>query len=233
MHSLTSTLRDRREAGSLLGRKLAHLGGPASLVLALPRGGVPVGFEIAQQLLSPLDVLIVRKIGAPDNPEYGLGAMVEDGSYFLDEPRVREAGYTLSELAPIVRRERAETERRARVYRSARPRLDRHGQTVIIVDDGAATGGTLFAALRAVRNEGVARAVVALGVAPADTCTRLERAADELAVLLRPANFYAVGQFYEQFDPVEEEEVLELLRRANPSRKDPPSPVHEPADPRR
>jgi putative phosphoribosyl transferase len=214
MRETVSTLKDRQEAGVELGERLSHLATESPLVLALPRGGVPVGFEIARRLRAPLDVLIVRKIGAPDNPEYGLGAMVEDGTYFLDYDRVREGGYTMSQLRPVIEREREETERRTRAYRSVRPYVERKGRTVIVVDDGAATGGTLLAVLRALRTEGIRRRVVALGVAPPDTCQRLERESDELVVLHRPVNFYAVGQFYDHFDPVEDAEVLDLLRRA-------------------
>ncbi len=220
MHERTANLKDRHAAGVQLGERLRHLQPASPLVLALPRGGVPVGFEIARRLAAPLDVLIVRKIGAPDSPEYGLGAMVEDGAYSLDDDRVREGGYSSSQLKPVIERERKETERRTRVYRSVRPWIERRGRTVIVVDDGAATGGSLLMALRSVRSQGARRVVAALGVAPPDTCLRLERETDELVVLYRPTNFYAVGQFYDHFDPVEDAEVLELLRRS----ATPPSP---------
>lgn len=214
MPLLGSHLRDRQEAGVRLAGELAEAGTEHPLVLGLPRGGVVVASEIASRLHAPLDVLIVRKVGAPGNPEYGLGTVVEGGAYSLDTDRVRESGYTTQELEPTIERERQEARRRADVYRAVRPRVPRAGRTVIVVDDGAATGGTLRASLRVVRAEGARRVVAALGVAPADLCRTLEREADELVVLLRPRLFYAVGQFYDRFEPVEEDEVLELLRRS-------------------
>ncbi len=210
----TLALKDRADAGRQLAERLLHLQPERPVILALPRGGVPVGFEIARRLDAPLDVLLVRKVGDPRNPEYGLGAIVEDDGLLLDEDRVRATGITRVDLEPVIRREREEITRRARIYRANRPRIDWKERTVIVVDDGAATGGTLLAALRMAREQGARRIVVALGVAPADTCQRLKREVDELVVLLEPESFYAVGQFYEQFEPVEDDEVVELLRRA-------------------
>lgn len=215
MPGVPPILKDRRSAGSLLADRLSDLAGERPIILALPRGGVPVGLEIARKLRAPLDVMIVRKIGAPDNPEYGLGAMVEDGTYTLDERRLRETGYARTDIEGIVRRERAETERRCAVYRAVCPRTDRRGRTVVLVDDGAATGGTLFSAIGAARADGARRVVAALGVAPPETCRELEKRADRVAVLLQPEAFFAVGQFYERFDPVEDDEVLSLLRAAS------------------
>ncbi|NNN17697.1 MAG: phosphoribosyltransferase [Thermoplasmata archaeon] len=214
MREPSSALKDRTEAGTELARQLTHLRAEGPVVLALPRGGVPVGFEIARWLPAPLDILIVRKIGSPGNPEYGLGAIVEGGHVELDVDRMREGGYSLAELRPVIDRELREAERRASVYRSVRPRVGWKKRTVIVVDDGAATGGTLFAAIRAVRAQGAGRVVVAVGVAPPDTCHRLNREADELHVLREPANFHAVGEYYQRFDPVNDDEVLELLRQA-------------------
>ena len=183
-------------------------------MLALPRGGVPVGFEIAKGLGAPLDILIVRKIGAPGNPEYGLGAVVEGGTRYLDEPRVRATGRTVRDLGPTIARETAEVERRAQEFRAGRPPQEIRDRTVILVDDGVATGGTVLAALRAVRARGPSRVVVALGVAPPDTVELLRREVDDLVVLLAPRMFFAVGEWYHQFSQVSDEEVRELLDRA-------------------
>jgi len=215
-------LPDRRTAGERLAERLLPYRDQAPVVLALPRGGVPVAFEIAQRLGAPLDVLIVRKVGAPSNPEYGLGAVVEGGTRFLDEPRIRAAGYTVRELGPTIAREAAEVDRRAREFRGENPAVDLRDRTVILVDDGVATGGTMLAALRAVRGKGPRRIVLALGVAPPDTVETLRPEVDDLVVLLVPPVFFAVGEWYHRFSQVSDEEVRRLLER---SRAPPTSPV--------
>ncbi len=215
-------LRDREEAGRTLAERLAPLAAEAPVVLALPRGGVPVAFEIARRLRVPLDVLIVRKVGAPENPEYGLGALVEDGSRYLDERRVREAGYRVRDLETTIARELEEVRRRAAAYRGAAPPVPVRGRTVILVDDGVATGGSVRAAIRSVRTHGARRVVVAVGVAPPETVAELAREADEVVVLLEPKVFFAVGEFYRSFDQVSDLEVERLLAQ---SRRVPPEPV--------
>jgi len=214
-------LRDRKSAGERLAERLLRYRGQEPVVLALPRGGVPVAFEIAERLGSPLDVLIVRKVGAPSNPEYGLGAVVEGGSRFLDEPRVRAAGYTLRDLSSTIARELAEVERRAREYRGGTPPVETRDRTVILVDDGVATGGTVLAALRAVRTRGPRQIVLALGVAPPDTVELLRPEVDDLVVLLAPRVFFAVGEWYHQFGQVSDEEVRRLLVRSRGASKAP------------
>lgn len=207
-------LPDRRTAGELLAERLLPYRDQDPVVLALPRGGVPVAFEIASRLGAPLDILIVRKVGAPGNPEYGLGAVVEGGTRFLDEPRIRAAGHTVRELGPTIAREVAEVERRAREYRAGRPPAELRDRTVILVDDGVATGGTVLAALRAVRAREPRRIVVALGVAPPDTVETLRAEVDDLVVLLVPRVFFAVGEWYRQFAQVSDEEVRRFLKRS-------------------
>ena len=205
-------LRDRRDAGERLAARLGHLHEADPVVLGLPRGGVPVAFEIARRLRAPLDVFIVRKIGAPGNPEYGLGAVAEDGTRFLDLPRAREAGYSLRDLEPVISQELEEIRRRAERYRRGQSSLDIRDRTAILVDDGVATGGTLRAAIRAVRKRQPRRVVVALGVAPPEAIALLEREADEVVVELVPPTFFAVGEWYTHFDQVSDDEVEEILR---------------------
>jgi len=205
---------DRREVGRRLAERLLPYRVDRPVVLGVPRGGIPVAYQVAQRLGAPLDVLVVRKVGAPRNPEYGLGAVAEGGIRLLDEPRIREAGYSLSELEPYVTAELQQVERRLRAFRGSRPRADLRDRTVIIVDDGVATGGTMRAAVQAVRAQHPRRLVLALGVCPEETYRRLKREVDDLVVLLTPRNFYAVGQFYRHFEPVEDEEVQRLLGQA-------------------
>jgi putative phosphoribosyl transferase len=207
-------LHDRKEAGELLAARLESYRDQQPIVLALPRGGVSVGFEIARRLGVPLDVLIVRKIGAPDNPEYGLGALVEDGTRLLDEHRVRESGYSDRDLEPTITRELTEIRRRARAYRGERAIPDLRDRVVILVDDGVATGGTLRAAIRSVRARNPRRIVVALGVAPRDSYHQLSKEADEVVALQTPEVFFAVGEWYESFPQVSDEQVQQLLERA-------------------
>lgn len=207
----SALLRDRADAGKRLAERLLPIRAEHPVVLALPRGGVPVAYEIARQLDAPLDILIVRKVGAPGNPEYGLGALAEGGIRWIDEPRVREAGFRLSDLEPIIAREKLEIRRRAEVYRGGRPPADVRGRSVILVDDGVATGGTLRAAIRTVRARAPSRLTVALGVAPHDTFRQLEQEADKVVALLVPEVFFAVGEWYQRFDQVTDEEVERLL----------------------
>lgn len=214
-------LSDRKQAGELLADRLVSYRDQSPVVVALPRGGVPVAFEIARRLGAPLDVLIVRKVGAPANPEYGLGAVVEGGTRFLDETRIRAAGYTVRDLGPTIARESAEVERRARAYRGTVPPVEVRDRTVILVDDGVATGGTVLAALRALRARGPRRIVLALGVAPPDTVEALRPEVDDLVVLLVPPVFFAVGEWYQQFSQVSDGEVRRLLERSHAT-----SPVH-------
>ena len=207
---------DRRDAGRHLGAALAAYHGRDLVVLALPRGGVPVGFEVAQALGAPLDVLLVRKIGAPGQPELGLGAVV-DGSdpQLVLNPSVVEAvappaGYIDAEQ----KRQLLEIERRRQHYVGKRPAPVLSGRTVIVVDDGIATGGTVRAALRGVRRSGPERLVLAVPVAPAESLEELKPECDEIVCLATPEPFYAVGQHYRDFTQTEDDEVVRLLAEA-------------------
>ncbi len=206
-------LHDRRDAGRRLSARLERYRDARPVVLGLARGGVVVAAEIAERLRAPLEVMIVRKIGAPSEPEYGLGALAEDGTRLVDESRVRTAGYSTADLEPTIAREFREIQRRATAYRDGRPLPELRGRTVILVDDGVATGGTMRVAVLATRRQGTQRIVVALGVAPPDAVERLRREADEVVVCVEPEPFFAVGEWFERFDQVEDREVEELLAR--------------------
>ncbi|HTT15317.1 MAG TPA: phosphoribosyltransferase family protein [Thermoplasmata archaeon] len=207
-------LRDRAEAGRLLGEALAARAIERPVVLGLPRGGVPVAYVVSGRLRAPLDVLIVRKVGAPQNLEYGLGAVAEGGYRYLDAERIADAGLSEAGLAATVAAESAEVARRARAYRGGRPRVPLRGRDVIVVDDGVATGGTVLAAVGAVRADAPRTVRLAFGVCPSDTFGRLSREVDEVVTVLRPRHFFAVGEWYDAFPQVSDEEVLGLLAQA-------------------
>jgi len=214
--------RDRRDAGQQLGRALSGLDVSRPVVVGLPRGGVPVAAEVAHAIGAPLDVVLVRKLGVPDQPELAMGAIGEDGVRVLNADVVRAGGVDGRALEAIEQRERRELERRAASYRAGRPRLDVRGRTVIVVDDGVATGATARAAIEVLRVHGAARVVLALPVAPPETAAALRRIADEVIVLVEPARMWAVGQWYDDFRATTDEEVVDLLR-APPSEPIAPS----------
>ncbi|MGV9993851.1 phosphoribosyltransferase family protein [Streptomyces sp. NPDC003374] len=205
---------DRREAGRRLGARLAHLSGRDVVVLGLPRGGIPVAAEVARALGAPLDVCLVRKLGVPSQPELAMGAIGEDGVRVLGEDVLREARVPPEELARVEERERRELRRRADRYRGRRPPVPVAGRTVVIVDDGVATGSTARAACRTVRARGAARIVLAVPVAPADWTRRLGGEADELVCLHTPRDFFAVGQFYDDFAQLDDADVVACLEQA-------------------
>jgi putative phosphoribosyl transferase len=209
---------DRREAGRRLAEALLHLRDSSPVVLGLPRGGVPVAFEVAQALDAPLDVLIVRKLGVPHQPELGMGAVGEDGVRVLNPEVVRGSGVSDEDIAQVEARERIAVEQRARLFRDARPDVSLDGRTAIIVDDGLATGGTARAAIQVARAHGADRVVLAVPVAPPDTADALGRDADEVVCLESPAPFWAIGAWYGDFSPTVDREVIELLNEARKAR---------------
>jgi predicted phosphoribosyltransferase len=208
-----SLLRDRVGAGKQLAKALKTTSKDA-IVLAVPRGGVVVGYEIAKALGIPLDIIVTKKIGAPDNPELAIGAVAEDGTFILDEDIVRQVYVPKGYVEEEVERMRQEIQRRLIRYRGDVPYPDLKNREVIVVDDGVATGSTLKAALKLLRRRGAKSVTVAVPVGPPDTIHELEKLADRVICLHTPAMFYAIGQFYEDFSQTNDEEVTELLRRS-------------------
>ncbi len=204
---------DREEVGRRLAARLEHYRGSRAIVVALPRGGVVVGYEVASTLRLPFDLLVVRKIGHPANPELGVGALVEGAPAQIDTGMLRALGLSASDLRHRIEEEEREIVRRVHLYRGGRALLDVKGRIVILVDDGVATGNTAKAAIAALRFRGARRVVLGVGVAPAATVRELRRVTDELVCLASPPDFMAVGEFYERFDPVDDDQVLELMRR--------------------
>ena len=207
-----SRFHDRRYAGRQLGAALAARQLPNPLVLGLPRGGVPVAYEVARSLGAPLDVLVVRKLGHPQQPELALGAVASGGVRVLNPAVMTDV--SAAELEAITARERAEVESREERYRRGRPAVDPAGHTAILVDDGLATGATMRAAVMAVRERSPAAVVVAVPVAPRSALGLLADQADDIVCLARPAVFFAVGQCYDDFAQVTDEEVAALLDAA-------------------
>jgi putative phosphoribosyl transferase len=202
---------DRIDAGRRLATRLLHLRGERLVVLGLPRGGVPVAAEVAAALGAPLDVILVRKLGVPLQPELGMGAIGEDGVRVVNDEIVRAARVSQDQLAEVEARERAELDRRSKTYRGDRPRLPLEGRTAVVVDDGLATGSTARAACQVARAHGAARVVLAVPVAPRDWVSRMGRDADELVCVDTPEPFHGIGQFYADFSQTTDEEVLARL----------------------
>ena len=206
--------RDRREAGRRLAERLSGLRATSPLILGLPRGGVPVAYEVAKALGAPLDILVVRKLGVPFQPELGMGAVGEDGVRVLNADVLRQAGVTEGQLAQVEAHERAEVEERAARLRGGRPAIPLQGRTAVIVDDGLATGGTARAAVRVARERGAARVILAVPVAPPETVAALQRDADDVVAVETPEPFFAIGGWYSDFSPTSDDEVIELLAQA-------------------
>jgi putative phosphoribosyl transferase len=205
---------DRYEAGRRLAESLQGYSGRGDvLVVALPRGGVPVGFEVARALRAPLDVMQVRKLGVPGHEELAMGAIASGGVRIVSENVVEALGIPDRVIATVAAAEAQELERRERIYREGRHFPDVRGRTVILVDDGLATGSTMRAAAAALRSLGAARLVAAVPVAPKDTCDSLGEVVDDVVCAATPERFLAVGEWYEDFSQTSDEEVSDLLRR--------------------
>lgn len=205
--------RDRVDAGRRLAVALMEYANRSDVtVLGLPRGGVPVAAEVAKALMAPLDVCVVRKLGAPDQPELAIGAIAEGGARVMNLELIRDLGLETSEVDAVAARELAELHRRVNTFRGGIAPAPLAGRIVILIDDGLATGATMEAAIAAVRQSAPARIIAAAPVGAADSCRRLSAVADEVVCPLRPHNFYAVGQWYEDFSPTTDEEVTALLR---------------------
>jgi len=215
---MRALFRDRRDAGRKLAMALGRFAKAEPLVLALPRGGVPVAYEVAHSLHAPLDLLLVRKIGAPGHKEFGIGAVIDgaDPQLVLNEEAVRILAPSPNYIRAEMHREVAELERRRRAYLGDRQPPDLRGRTVIIVDDGIATGGTMKAALCGARKAGAEELVLAVPVAPREAIEDLRHECDEAICLATPEPFYAVGNWYVSFDQTDDEEVKTLLSHSGP-----------------
>jgi putative phosphoribosyl transferase len=213
---------NRAEAGRFLATKLSkYSGGDDVIVLGLPRGGVPVAYEVARALRVPLDVFIVRKLGVPGFEELAVGAIASGGVRVLNEDVARALPNADEIIEAVTKRETAEVERREQKYRDGRPAPEIQGKTAILIDDGLATGATMRAAVKALRQRGVAKIVVAVPVGPPDTCREFEDEADEVVCASAPEFFQAVGQYYEDFSQTSDEEVRKLLASAAAPSQDP------------
>ena len=207
--------RDRRDAGRQLASKLASYSEPNSVVLALPRGGVPVGYEVARALEAPLDIFLVRKLGVPGHEELAMGAVATGGVSLLNEDVVDALGIPQSIIERVAAREIEELNRRERLYRGGRPAPDIQGRTVIVVDDGLATGATMWAAIQALRLQRPARVVVAVPIASPEICEALRSEADDVVCAMTAEPFVAVGNWYEDFTQTTDDEVQRLLTPVN------------------
>jgi putative phosphoribosyl transferase len=218
---------NRSDAGRQMAKRLAYLRDDEVVVLGLPRGGVPVAAEVAKMLHAPLDVIVVRKLGVPFQPELGMGAIGEDNVRVINHDLVRQLEISANDIDKVERRERSELVRRAERFRPDGVRTPLAGRVVVIVDDGIATGSTASAACQVAKAEGARRVILAVPVAPVDWTERLERYADELVCLDTPYPFMAVGQFYRDFGQTSDDEVVACLRQTATALLDATAPVRD------
>lgn len=214
MQQLTR-FRNRVEAGRLLAERLmAYKNYPNALVLGLPRGGVPIGFEVAKALQLPLDVFLVRKLGVPGHEELAMGAIASNSEPIFQSHILRQLGISMSAIEQVVNSQKLELQRREKLFRANRLALDLAGKLIIMVDDGLATGSTMLAALQAIRQQKPARIITAIPVASQDALMLISSLSDEVICLLSPERFYSVGIWYEDFEQTQDEEVVDLLQKA-------------------
>jgi putative phosphoribosyl transferase len=212
---MNARFRNRADAGRILAQRLKAIAADDDvIVLALPRGGVPIGYEVAQALTADLDVFLVRKLGVPGHEEFALGALAGGGVRVLNEPLIQELGLSRAEIDNITAREQREIQRRETAYRQGRRALPLACRTVVLVDDGLATGSTMLAAVRALRAYAPARIIVAVPIAAPEVCEAFRDYVDEIVCVETPEPFYAVGLWYEDFSQTTDEEVRQLLDRA-------------------
>ena len=205
--------RDRIDGGDQLAKVLEQYKNLENgLVIGLPRGGVPVAYQVSESLNLPLDIVCPRKIGAPHNPEFAIGAITETGEGIFNHHVIAQLGVSKEYIKSEVEAQKQEAQKRLNAYRKGRSVRELKGKTIIIVDDGLATGSTMKAAIQSIKAEGAKRIIVAVPVSPTDTATEIKSMVDEFICLCTPASFYAVGQFYENFSQTTDEEVIELLR---------------------
>ncbi|HET9683590.1 MAG TPA: phosphoribosyltransferase [Gemmatimonadaceae bacterium] len=215
---MAERFRNRTEAGRRLAADLTGYAGRSDVrVLALPRGGVPVAFEVARALDAPLDVFVVRKLGLPGHEEFAMGAIASGDVVMINEQVVRATGVSRAAIERVLDDERRELARREELYRGSRPPVDVEGNIIILVDDGLATGASMFVAVEAVKRERPARVVVAVPVAARETCDALRRQADEVVCSMTPEPFHAVGLWYDDFSQTSDDEVHELLELSRSS----------------
>lgn len=217
---MINKFKDRRQAGALLARELSKYRGEEDVViLALPRGGVPVAFEVARELEAPLDVFLVRKLGVPGQEELAMGAIADGGIRVINKEVLPYLKITDEAIEQVAKKEEAELKRRRREYTGDREPIDITGKVAIIIDDGLATGSTMKAAIAAVKEKSPSKIIVGVPVAPPSTCDELEDSVDDMICLLKPEYFRAVGLWYDVFDQTSDQEVKDLLQKAESERE--------------
>lgn len=206
--------KNRQDAGRQLAEKLKQYAVEEPIILALPRGGVVLGYEIAKELKAPLDIVVPRKIGAPNQPEFGIGAIAPNKVQIINEGALKMLGLTENDLKELIEYETKEMERRIKLYRKGLPDINIQGKTVIIVDDGLATGVSTKAALLSIKKMNPKKIILAVPVGPPDTTSRFRQEVDDLICIYEPIDFYAVGGYYEDFSQISDEEVIDLLQKS-------------------